>query len=188
MLHEVINYIAVVLYPKLTMDFMRLLMPVSSNALQISSSDVSNSGFCAVLLVCLKLLLWIHTHTHTHTHTLVWAYTLTSSWWDCIYDDIWSLIVTVFAKPPSEPKLSQLSSEQEEEEVSMGTSGTLRKLLKLILVDGGGWTASLCEWKQAGWANRSPFYKPWLRQEGLTSLSNYSSTWSKSMLWYLVGF
>lgn len=47
---------------------------------------------------------------------------------------------TVFAKPPSEPKLSQLSSE-EEDEVSMGTSGTLRKLLRLILVD-GAWAAS----------------------------------------------
>lgn len=44
--------------------------------------------------------------------------------------------LTVFAKPPSEPKLSQLSSEEEEEDVSMGTSGELRKLLRLILVEG----------------------------------------------------
>lgn len=49
---------------------------------------------------------------------------------------------TVFAKPPSEPKLSQLSSD--EEEVSMGMSEELRKLLKAILVD-GGWTSSFCE-------------------------------------------
>jgi len=46
------------------------------------------------------------------------------------------IVVTVFAKPPSEPKLSQLSSE-EEEDVSMGTRGTMRKLLKLIPVGGG---------------------------------------------------
>lgn len=44
--------------------------------------------------------------------------------------------LTVLAKPPSEPKLSQLSSE-EEEDVSMGT---LRKLRKLILME-GGWGA-----------------------------------------------
>lgn len=58
-----------------------------------------------------------------------------------------TLIVTVFAKPPSEPKLSQLSSEEEEDEVSMGTSGELRKLLRLILVD-GDWAASFCRWQQ----------------------------------------
>ena len=47
-------------------------------------------------------------------------------------------MVTVLAKPPSEPKLSQLLS-SEEEEVSIGTRGTLRKLLKFILVT---WTVT----------------------------------------------
>lgn len=37
---------------------------------------------------------------------------------------------------PSEPKLSQLSSE-EEEEVSMGTAAVFLKLRRFILVDGG---------------------------------------------------
>lgn len=82
------------------------------------------------------------------------SYAFTINWWDYNYVDTWYFVVTVFAKPPSEPKLSQLSSE-EEEEVSMGTSGTLRKLLKLILVDGGGWTTSFYKWE----INMSHFYK-----------------------------
>lgn len=49
------------------------------------------------------------------------------------------ICLTVLAKPPSEPKLSQLSSD-EEEDVSMGTRGTLRKLRKPILME-GGWGA-----------------------------------------------
>lgn len=67
----------------------------------------------------------------------------------CTYGKVCCRVVTVLAKPPSEPKLSQLSSEEAEEEddVSMGTSGTLRKLLRFILVD-GGWTASFCKAKQ----------------------------------------
>lgn len=51
------------------------------------------------------------------------------------------MMFTVFAKPPSEPKLSQLSSEDEDEDVSMGMRREVRKLLKPILVD-GGWAAS----------------------------------------------
>ena len=48
----------------------------------------------------------------------------------------------MLAKPPSDPKLSQLSSEAEaeEEEEEQETRETLRKLLRLILLD-GGWAA-----------------------------------------------
>lgn len=53
-------------------------------------------------------------------------------------------LLLVFAKPPSEPKLSQLSSEEDEEEVSMEISEELRKLLRLILVD-GDWAASFMD-------------------------------------------
>lgn len=53
-------------------------------------------------------------------------------------------LLLVFAKPPSEPKLSQLSSEEDDDDVSLGTRETLRKLLRLILVE-GGWEARVLD-------------------------------------------
>ena len=50
------------------------------------------------------------------------------------------MLFTVLAKPPSDPKLSQLSSEAEAEEEEQDDMETLRKLLRLILLD-GGWAA-----------------------------------------------
>lgn len=122
---------------KLTIDSILLLIIISSDPLHVSSSEVTSdtAGFTAVFLGRPTLLFYRHSKV---------SQTLNFNAIRIRQIIIVTFIFTVLANPPSEPKLSQLSSEAEEE-VSIWTSGTLRKLLKLLLLDGVGWTASFCK-------------------------------------------
>lgn len=102
----------------LTMAFICLLIRLSSSALHASSCS-NTFGFSGVLLLCLELFFC----NRRRASVTNGANTLSYNWTTILQH----LSVTVFAKPPSEPKLSQLSSdEEEEEEVSMGMSVGLR--------------------------------------------------------------